>query len=56
MNHDNKHVLLHNAIKTPEGNILHRYQCLICEYDEIETEEERNYDESKSITRSCGGN
>lgn len=57
MQHDNNHVVLHNAIKTPEGNVIHRYQCLVCEYDEIVAKERREYDrENKSITRSGGSN
>ena len=48
MQHDNTHTLLHSEIKTPEGNVLHRYQCLVCGYDEIKTEEESEHDERDS--------
>lgn len=50
MQHDNTHTLLHSEIQTPEGHVLHRYQCLVCGYDEIKPEEERNYDERNSGT------
>lgn len=39
MQHDNTHTLLHSEIQTPEGHVLHRYQCLVCGYDEIKAEE-----------------
>lgn len=50
MQHDNTHTLLHSEIQTPEGHVLHRYQCLVCGYDEIKAEEEQNYDERDSGT------